>query len=169
MGALSLGPVLAAALLLVTACSGDGQEKHAGGTTSPATPAAAGTTVEPVATPELDSIAVIGHSGATGTMSDPSDPIHNAYENSWATGENPEVRSIYHRLLQTHPALEGHHYNEAVNGSRVTDLADQVDELAATADADSAIDVEATMPSTGCPSRNAPGPTGGMSNRSAWP
>ena len=134
MGALSLGPVLAAALLLVTACSGDGQERHAGGTTSPATPAAAGTTVEPVATPELDSIAVIGHSGATGTMSDPSDPIHNAYENSWATGENPEVRSIYHRLLQTHPALEGHHYNEAVNGSRVTDLADQVDELAATAE-----------------------------------
>jgi len=30
-------------------------------------------------------------------------------------------------LLATHPALEGHHYNEALNGSDVTSLPDQAD------------------------------------------
>jgi hypothetical protein len=135
MGALSLGPTLAAALLLLTACSADHREhEDAGASPTEEAVATEAAKAAQVATPELDSIAVIGHSGATGTMSNPDDPINNAYENSWATGDNPEVRSIYHRLLATHPALEGHHYNEAVNGTGVTDLADQVDDLAETAE-----------------------------------
>jgi hypothetical protein len=131
MGTRSLG-MLAAALLLLTACS-DGESPDAAGEATPpsatVTEATDEPATEPVATPELDSVAVIGHSGATGTMSDPDNPFNNAYENSWATGDNPEVRSIYHRLLATHPALEGHNYNAAVNGSRVSDLPGQVEDL----------------------------------------
>ena len=78
-------------------------------------------------TPKLDSIAVLGHSGATGFMSDPRRPGLDARENSWATGSNPAVDSIYRRLLPGHPDLAGHHYNGAVDGSRVTDLAGQFD------------------------------------------
>ena len=45
--------------------------------------------------------------------------------NSWATGTNPAVDSIYLRLLAGHPALEGHNVNLAVNGSKVGDLVQQ--------------------------------------------
>jgi hypothetical protein len=83
----------------------------------------------PVATKRLDSIAVLGHSGATGTVSDPDDPGRDATENSWATGDNPTVNSVYRRLLETHPALEGHNYNAAMNGSGVDDLAFQIESL----------------------------------------
>ena len=137
-------PAIAAltAALLLSACTDD----DPGGASTPApssepvaSSAAASTApaVEaeseappPVATKRLDSIAVVGHSGATGTVSDPKDPGRDAPQNSWATGENPEVQSIYHRLLATHPALEGHHYNAAMNGSEVDDLAYQIDSLA---------------------------------------
>lgn len=80
------------------------------------------TAAQPTATRRLDSIAVLGHSGATGTLSDPEDPSRDAHENSWATGSNPEVQSIYLRLLQDHPALKGHNYNHAINGSGVDQL-----------------------------------------------
>ncbi len=107
---------------LLAGCSDAG-----GDTTADRTPLAPSSTTSepPVSTPELDSIAVIGHSGATGTGSDPDHPVSDAHANSWATGENPEVDSIYQRLLATHPALEGHNFNEAVNGTDVTALAGQ--------------------------------------------
>jgi lysophospholipase L1-like esterase len=77
----------------------------------------------------LDAIAVIGHSGATGEMSDPERPDGDAPENSWATGDNPEVDSIYLRLLKDHPALKGHNYNRAVDGSFAVDLEAQFEGL----------------------------------------
>lgn len=83
----------------------------------------------PEQTPELDSIAALGHSGLTGTMSDPRQPWRDAHENSWATGENPAVRSVYQRLLVDHPALEGHNYNYAVNGATIDDLEGQYEAL----------------------------------------
>ncbi|MCW2781463.1 MAG: family lipase [Marmoricola sp.] len=86
-----------------------------------------------VATRDLDSIAVIGHSGATGTLSDPLDPSRDARENSWATGDNTEVDSVYLRLLEDHPALKGHNYNEAVNGTAVDDLVPQFESVLAKA------------------------------------
>ena len=75
------------------------------------------TDAAPARTRRLDSIAVLGHSGATGTMSDPGDPSRDAHENSWATGDNPEVESIYLRLREDHPDLKGHNFNAAVNGT----------------------------------------------------
>lgn len=123
------GTGLVLPLLLVAACSSDVREAPRDPVTSPGT-----TSQEPVSTPELDAIAVVGHSGATGTMSDPQNPARDAVENSWATGDNPEVRSIYLRLLETRPALEGHNYNGAVNGSTVDTLAEQLDAVLATAE-----------------------------------
>lgn len=101
------------------------------GSSDPATSSAART---PAVTEALDSIAVIGHSGATGTMSDPDDSFRDARENSWATGENPAVRSIYFRLAQTRPAMTGHNYNMAVNGTAVDHLEYQLDLLVREAD-----------------------------------
>jgi hypothetical protein len=78
-------------------------------------------------TPALDAIGVIGHSGATGYNSDGVD--HDVPDNSWVTGDNPKVDSIYLRLLASHPALEGHNYNEATSGSSVSYLLHQAQAL----------------------------------------
>jgi lysophospholipase L1-like esterase len=84
--------------------------------------------VEPHLSP-LDSIVVMGHSGATGIHADVSAPQRSASEFSWATGESPEVDSIYRRLLVKHPALEGHNTNLAVNGAKVGGLEKQLDRV----------------------------------------
>jgi hypothetical protein len=68
---------------------------------------------------------VLGHSGATGYNSDPNDPDRDAGENSWATGTNPDVDSIYQRLLAINPAIEGHAVNLAQDGSDVDALITQ--------------------------------------------
>jgi hypothetical protein len=115
-------------ILAVTGCSSDdspagtpGADAAAPGTGSPAP-----TPIE--RTPELDSMAVMGHSGATGAGSDGTGA--DVPNNSWATGSNPEVNSIYRRLLTTHPALEGHNANVARSGSDVNDLKRQLEALA---------------------------------------
>src|SRR4051812_39278305 len=74
-------------------------------------------------TAAFDSIGVIGHSGATGANSTGEGP--DVPENSWATGDNPEVNSIYLRLLSAHPALKGHNYNTAKDGSDASALMGQ--------------------------------------------
>jgi len=71
---------------------------------------------------------VLGHSGATGYDSDPASPGADAPQNSWATGTNPAVNSIYSRLLAVNPAIKGHATNVAVDGSDVTALPAQLDE-----------------------------------------
>lgn len=75
-----------------------------------------------------DSIVVLGHSGATGFNSDPGRPGQDAPRNSWATGTNPAVNSIYRRILARHPAIRGHSYDFAVSGSDVNDLSRQARE-----------------------------------------
>jgi hypothetical protein len=72
---------------------------------------------------------VLGHSGTTGYDSDPDIPLGDARENSWATGNNPQVNSIYQRLLADHPALEGHATSLGMDGSVVHDLEWQTDDL----------------------------------------
>lgn len=93
-------------------------------TTASAT-ATATSTASP-STARIRSMVVVGHSGATGWNSDPSRPGDARY-NSWATGSNPAVDSIYQRLLPTNPGLRDHAINQAVSGSKVTDLDRQLD------------------------------------------
>jgi hypothetical protein len=99
--------VLVAAALVVSGC----------GSSSPhvaPSPSAGGTTT-------LDSrtlgVIALGHSGLTGLRSQPGSDA-DARQNSWATGTNPAVNSIYARLLAVQPAVEGHVDNEAVDGSK---------------------------------------------------
>ena len=125
-----LGTTTLLAVLLVGAlaagCGGnDSQHSEAADSPSPSGTTSAGST------PALDSIAVLGHSGTTGYNSDPSQPDADVPENSWATGTNPAVNSIYRRLLATHPALKGHTTSLGVDGSTVDDLAAQVDSMLA--------------------------------------
>ncbi|MGC4111719.1 MAG: hypothetical protein QM747_15145 [Nocardioides sp.] len=82
-------------------------------------------------TRQLDSIVVLGHSGTTGYNSDPNQLGVDIRANSWATGTNPKVNSIYRRLLATHPALKGHTTSLGVDGSTVDDLPAQVDQMLA--------------------------------------
>jgi hypothetical protein len=50
---------------------------------------------------------------------------------SWATGTNPQVDSVYLRILAHNPAIEGHATNLAVDGSEVVDLLRQAEHLGA--------------------------------------
>jgi lysophospholipase L1-like esterase len=77
------------------------------------------------------SMVVLGHSGATGYNSDPSDPGSDATQNSWATGTNPVVDSIYQRLVAKNPAYAGHSVNLAQDGADIADMIDQAHNLAA--------------------------------------
>ena len=67
------------------------------------------------------SIAVIGDGDVTGYASDPKRPFQEARANSWATGTNPAVRSIYSRLLAAKPAIRGRAFNFGSVNMRVPD------------------------------------------------
>ena len=73
-------------------------------------------------TADPNGIVVMGHSGATGYDSNPLNPEADAPENSWATGDNPAVNSVYRRILARNPGIEGHAFNVARSGSDVNDL-----------------------------------------------
>ena len=77
------------------------------------------------------SIVAIGHSGLTGYDSDPDLPATDMPDNSWATGSNPEVDSVYQRIVALNPAAKDHVNNFALDGSGVDSLVDQ-EKLAAT-------------------------------------
>lgn len=136
-------PKLCAAVLLLVALVGCTEDGTRSGdpseptttrtapseTTSPS--AATAVEEEPAeATARFDAIAVIGHSGATGVASDPESPMESVGANSWATGDNPEVQSIYLRLLDGRPALEGHNYNLSANGASIDQMLGQALALA---------------------------------------
>ena len=74
------------------------------------------------------SIVVLAHSGATGEDSDPSQPGIEVRENSWATGTNPDVQSLYLRILAKNPAMEGHNVNLAHGSATVQDLVIQAEQ-----------------------------------------
>jgi len=69
------------------------------------------------------SIAALGGSTSTGFST--AGQFAEAPANSWVTGTNPTVRSIYLRLRDLNPAIAGHIYNGAEPGSTMSDLADQ--------------------------------------------
>ena len=59
------------------------------------------------------SIAVLGTATANGWGAEDGHPFANAPQDSWATGTNPAVRSIYSRLLALSPAIKGHAFTFA--------------------------------------------------------
>jgi hypothetical protein len=71
---------------------------------------------------------VLGHSALTGENSDPQNPGVAALQNSWATGTNPMVDSIYQRLAAVDPTVRGHAVNAAVGGAAADALVGQATE-----------------------------------------
>ena len=109
-------------LATATACaSGSSSTSAQSGSTSPtsATTTGAPTTGNPVG------IIAIGHSALTGENSDPGKPGVEVRENSWATGTNSAVDSIYQRMVALRPETSGHVANLAEGGAPAARLADQ--------------------------------------------
>jgi hypothetical protein len=117
-----------AAILGMGACS-DGSPSGSG---SPKASAVAGTTPVPTTTaaqpdPEHPAgVIALGHSGMTGFQSDPAKPGQDVVANSWATGTNPVVNSVYQRLVAARPATAGLVANVARNGEKADGLEFQV-------------------------------------------
>ena len=78
-----------------------------------------------------NSIAVLGHSGSTGENSDPGQPGVEVRENSWATGTNPDVDSVYQRILAENPQIEGNAWAYSQGGADVDAVAAQADQMLA--------------------------------------
>lgn len=106
------------ALLALVGCSDSDSDDE------PSSTADAGATTTAAVETTVGVIA-IGHSGLTGENSDPNHPGQEARENSWATGTNPEVNSIYRRLISVRPETEGHVANTAQAGAPASLLAGQ--------------------------------------------
>jgi hypothetical protein len=115
---------IGSAILMVAACgttaSSPSPTSHVPGATS--------ATVTPVPSEQLGSetpagpsgVVAIGHSGLTGEGTGGiSEPM---VENSWATGSNPDVNSVYLRLKAVRPDLAGEAVNEARGGAPAADL-----------------------------------------------
>jgi hypothetical protein len=122
-----LAPPLCLAVLILTGC---GAHRDAASAPGEATATVApGTQTTPAAAPLTgatpgypSSMAVLGHSNATGEDSDPARPHAVIHANSWATGTNPAVNSVYLRILPKNPAIKGHNFNLAQPGATVEDL-----------------------------------------------
>ncbi len=108
--------------LLAAACS-------ASTPPSPSGPPAAGAGSPQSASPEASATPVgliaLGHSALTGENSDPNNPHAAALENSWATGTNPKVDSIYQRMVAQWPDTLDHVFNAAVGGATASTLNEQ--------------------------------------------
>ena len=123
-----------AALVILAAGCDSGSEDSASGdaSTSPAaaasSPAASSSSAEPTPTEPYtgypDSLAVLSHSGATGENTDPYEGSDTT-TNSWATGTNPAVDSVYLRTLEKNPAIEGHAENYGSPSATIADIKQQ--------------------------------------------
>jgi hypothetical protein len=111
--------VLPVAALLVAGCGGDSSPPSA--SRSSASPPAR---AEPY-TGYPDAIVALGHSGSTGEDSDPQQPGVEVRENSWVTGTNPAVDSLYERILAKHPEIRGHVLALSQGGATVEDVLGQ--------------------------------------------
>jgi lysophospholipase L1-like esterase len=75
-----------------------------------------------------DSIAVLGDSISAGTGTSGL-PGSEQKANSWATGTNSTVNSLYLRLRAVNPAIDGKNYNIATNGADMTDAPGQANQV----------------------------------------
>jgi hypothetical protein len=106
--------------LLIAGCGGGGASGSQTIVEAAATQGSA--TVKP--TPGYPgSVVILGDSRGTGDDSDPNRPNTDVPSNDWATGTNRAVDSVYLRLLARDPAIKGHNYNLAQDGTNVHALA----------------------------------------------
>jgi hypothetical protein len=127
---------LAASAAALEGCA-DSDSEPAATHASTATSAPAATTTQPQAAASArkwtrgypNSIAVLGHSQSTGENSDPDRPGVEVRENSWATGTNPKVNSLYLRILKRNPAIMGHNTSYSEGGAAIVTVAAQADRL----------------------------------------
>src|SRR4051812_17085364 len=71
-----------------------------------------------------DSMAVLGHSGAMALGSGNPDG-NGSLQNNWATGSNPDVDSVYIRLLSENDAIDGNAHNLATVGADLPQIYEQ--------------------------------------------
>jgi hypothetical protein len=71
-----------------------------------------------------DSLAVVGHSQATGENTVPYEN-GDTKSNTWASGTNPAVRSVYQRILDVHPPIAGQVTNAAQPGAPIAAIEEQ--------------------------------------------
>lgn len=115
------------AALALCGCSGDRTPtvSGVGGSQVSATTSTA-STPSGVDRDHPEGVIALGHSGMTGFQSDPADPGENAVANSWATGSNPAVNSVYQRLVAARPRTQGLVANVSRNGEKADGLEFQV-------------------------------------------
>jgi hypothetical protein len=109
------------ALLAAVSC---GSSSGAGATSATTAPASPSNGIISASHP-LRGIIVLGHSALTGENSDLQSPGVPALQNSWATGTNPAVDSIYQRLAAVDPTVRGHPVNAAAGGATASALVGQ--------------------------------------------
>ena len=119
---------LAIATMLIGACASTGTagtSAPTGSSVAASSPSAAVTespaaSLTPSASPSVDlthpvGVIAIGHSGLTGEGTGPSSQAAPA--NSWATGTEPGIDSVYLRMVDALPETEGHVANTAMGGA----------------------------------------------------
>jgi hypothetical protein len=72
------------------------------------------------------SVAVLGNSAAAAYGTDTGHPYQAVPANSWATGANPAVNSVYLRILALNPAIRNHSFNFSSEEGGIDKLASQV-------------------------------------------
>lgn len=71
-----------------------------------------------------DSLAVVGHSQATGENTVPYEN-GDTKTNTWASGTNPAVHSVYQRIVDVHPEIAGNVTNAAEPGAPISRIEQQ--------------------------------------------
>jgi hypothetical protein len=77
------------------------------------------------------SLAVLGTPTAAGWGADLAHPFRDARQDSWATGTDPAVQSIYARILAANPAAKGHNVNLGSGASAPEAAGHELDDFAA--------------------------------------
>ena len=110
----------------LASCAGGGDSGASGRVSSAVSTTTASTTTAAADPTHPVGVIAIGHSGMTGFQSDPQRPGENVFANSWATGTNPAVQSLYQRMVDTIPQTVGHVANVSRNGEKADGLEFQV-------------------------------------------
>jgi hypothetical protein len=103
-----------------------------------------------------DAIVVLGHSGSTGESSDPTKPVgFETRANSWVTGTNPTVNSLYLRILAKHSPIRGHNISLSHGGATVADALGQAQEAVSQQPKNALVVIQLVDNDTVCPATQA--------------